>query len=253
MNRWEVLRWIRYVTGVYGRPDFFIIGAQKSGTTSLWQCLLQHPRIIFRVKKEVHYWGGRNFENGHRWYASHFPSTVEKKLRTAGRAQPLLSGEATPVMGKAGVPGQLRAAYSDLKLIAILRNPVERAFSNVKLFRYHRPERTPDTFEEALCEMEGIRRRGLYARHLRRWFAHFGREQVLILSFDRFVRDPQAVLNECFAFLGVPAVDVEPRHANQSGDDSEIPAAIEEELREFYRPHNRDLYELLGCDFGWPA
>lgn len=76
---------------------------------------------------------------------------------------------------------------------------------------------------------------------------------MLVINFCRFVHEPQIVVDECFEFLGVPSVEVEPRYANQSSGDSEMPMAIEEKLRAFYRPHNRDLYDLLDRDFGWPA
>lgn len=241
------------MTGLDGRPDFFIIGAQKSGTTSLWECLLQHDRIIFRVKKEIHYWEGRNGDKSLRWYESHFPSTLEKRIWSL-RPGRLLSGEATPVMGNGtDAPFQLHEAYPNLQIIAILRNPVKRAYSHYKHLRRHHPEAVSPDFEEAFLTTEDIRRRGVYAKHLREWFSLFGRDQVRVLSFDRFVHEAQAVADRCFEFLRLPSSEIQSRHSNKSSKDSRLRVAVEEKLREFYRPHNEDLYELLGRDFGWPA
>jgi len=133
------------------------------------------------------------------------------------------------------------------------RHPVQRAISNFHLSRRHQPGRTLPTFEEALRQIEGIRQRGLYARHLRLWFSHFGREQILILDFNRFVHSDQTVVDRCFDFLGVPSAEVALPHANQSSREVEVSPEVKAELREFYRPHNRELYELLDRDFGWPS
>lgn len=254
MSRWDLIRWIRRATGLYGRPNFFIVGVQKSGTTSLWECLLQHPCVLFRAKKEMHYWEGRNYDASLQWYESHFPGWLEKKIRAGARSGPLLSGEATPVMGNGtNAPTRLREAYPNLRILVMLRDPVQRAYSHYKHLRRHHPENVPQNFREALEEVKDITRRGMYASHLRDWFSLFGREQVVVLHFGRFVRDPQCVADRCFSFLGVPSVEVRARHANQSSGEKKMSAVVEEELREFYRPHNRELYELLGCDFGWPA
>ncbi len=157
VSRWGLIRWIRRATGVYGRPNFFIVGAQKSGTTSLWECLFQHPCVLFRAKKEVHYWEGRNYDASLQWYESHFPGWLEKKIRAGARSGPLLSGEATPVMGNGtNAPTRLREAYPNLRILVMLRNPVQRAYSHYKHLRRHHPENVPQSFREALEEVKDI-------------------------------------------------------------------------------------------------
>jgi hypothetical protein len=87
---------------------------------------------------------------------------------------------------------------------------------------------------------------------LQRWFGLFGREQMLILNFDDFVARQQHLMDRCFQFLGVTPHDVEPRHTNRSPERPTMPSSAEQHLRSYFRPQNRDLYELIDRDFGWP-
>jgi hypothetical protein len=254
-NRWTLLRKARRLLGAGGDPDFFIIGAQKSGTTSLYSHLVQHPNVILRVNKEVHFWSrNRNCEKGMAWYRSHFPSGIEKKVRSGFQSGKVLSGEGTTVMSLPNAPSRIRDQYPALKLIAILRDPVQRAFSHYRHVRRTHPEQEPLPFEEAIQQEDrDYKSRGRYAEQLQRWFSLFGRDQVLVSSFERFVEKPQEATDKCFRFLNLSAFQVEARHYNRDQSNEEMSPATEEYLREFFRPHNQKLYDLLGQDMGWPA
>ena len=107
-------------------PDFVIIGAQKAGTTSLWRYLVEHPQIVGPTEKEIHFFDAR-FDRGARWYRARFP------LRASLRRGARLTFEASPYyLAHPFVPARVRAMLPDAKLVVLLRDPVERAWSHYR-------------------------------------------------------------------------------------------------------------------------
>ena len=187
-------------------PDFIIIGAAKSGTTSLVKYLDQHADISFSHPKEpgFFYWPGIH-SKGLKHYARFFEGCSDRaKIGEASTAY--LYGEETPRWIKEAIP--------DAKLIAILRNPVERAFSHY-MHRYGLGQETR-SFKQAIIEGTSLIHinlkdkthysyvdRGMYARQIQTYLHHFDASQLLILLFDDLVYDSQRVVESCFDFLGV--------------------------------------------------
>lgn len=263
---------IRTLTsGVRVLPDFVLIGVQKGGTTSLYDFITRHPRIARAARKEIHY-----FTDYHRfgpaWYKSSFP--------TRWTVRPgMVTGEAdTMYMFHREVPGRMRRLLPDVKLIAILRNPVDRAYSHWQM-NAHTGELIPSklTFEEALAlEKEvwsghdGVRMstgakaniwerqvnsylaRGMYADQLEYWFRHYPRERFLVLSTEDLRREPGQVLDKVFDFLGVQSY-----HTGNLPDlnvgryRQEMAPETRKRLVRHFRPHNARLYKLLQRDFDW--
>lgn len=248
----------------FRKPSFLIIGAQKSGTTSLYANLVQHPQIVTAKKKEIHFFDNK-YERGMDWYASRFPPV--------GRFEGLITGEATPrYLFLPHVPQRVRRDLPDVKLIVILRNPVDRAYSHY----YHnfRKNRLQGSFEDALqqsedfekqrsgnssmafwsgdrCSFDSYLARGMYAEQLERWFEFFPRERFLILKSDDFFRSPGSILSQIHAFLGVPPFQC-PRYIRQNSYTYRpMNPATRTWLEEYFRPHNQRLYKLLGTDFQW--
>lgn len=252
----------RPVTG----PDFVIIGAQRGGTTSLHRYLGEHPQIVLPATKELHYFS-RYYARGADWYRTQFPICLP-----AGT----LTGEATPYyLFHPHAPRRLRAFAPDAKLIVLLRDPVDRAYSH-----YHHERRRgnePLSFEAAIAAEEerlrgevarmladegydspahrhhGYLARGRYAEQLRAWFDVFPRERVLVLESETFYADPRGTLRQVTDILGVPPVDAEVRRAYKYNDDPYPPLAEATRLRlatHFVEP-NRQLVELLGRSFSW--
>lgn len=245
-------------------PDFIIIGTQKGGTSSLYAALAGHPRVAPAPRKEVHF-----FDRHHRSllpYRRNFP------LRRRGRP---LSGEATPYyLFHPLVPERVRAAVPGVRLISLLRDPVERAYS-------HHAHETRLGFEELpfreAVEAEGrrlageeerLRRdpsyrshahrhhsylaRGVYVDQLLAWRRYFPAEQMLVLGSEALFEDPAGTLQKVLAFLGLedpPALALPER--NKGSYAAPLDPALRDRLRDYYRPHNERLYEYLGRDFGW--
>ena len=194
-------------------PNFFIIGAAKSGTTSLAFYLMQHPLVYIPREKEPHFFDSvEMFTAGYGKYSRRFYSDV--------LSEPMI-GDATPsYLAKYDVVLPRLRDYprsSSLKFVVLLRDPVERAWSHYLHNRRNFYEQL--TFEEALRE-EPARleadpeawfdyfNAGLYGQQLDAWLQQYSREQFLILDFDEFRQNADACVRSVFRFLGVQDQDV---------------------------------------------
>ncbi len=254
-------------------PDYVIIGAQKCGTSSLYRYLNEHPSVAPAAGKEVHYFDW-HFHRGPGWYRAHFPTALYREVFRVRTGQRLVTGEASPYyMFHPHVPKRIATLLPRVKLIALLRDPVERTVS-----AYHHQVRSgsePLTLEEALDreqarlkpELDRIatdesyrslvhRRfsyatRGIYADQLDAWFRVFPREQMLILRSEDFFDDPAGILVQTQDFLGLPRWAPAAFRRFNIGDYADVAPAMRARLTEYFAPHNRRLYELLGRDLGW--
>jgi hypothetical protein len=250
-----------------------VIGAQKSGTTSLRRYLSQNPAILCAEPKELHYFD-KEYARGDSWYRAQFAwRTQAAAVRRKTGVEPAV-GEATPeYLFNPRVPARVRAFDPDLRFVAVLRDPVERAYSQYQMQIRRRGETR--TFEEVLAleridvprEFErmrldpayvtqgGIRHsyvtRGLYAEQLERWFSLFDREQFLVLTSVELGSDPTATLARVTAFLGVPACPLEDYPRLSVGSYEPMPEELRDQLARVFEPHNRRLEELLGRTFEW--
>lgn len=175
-------------------------------------------------------------------------------------------------------PKRVAGIVPEVKIIVLLRNPVDRAYSQY----YHALELGQETlsFEEALqCEEEriaGLREkilqdeffysdaymhlsylsRGIYADQLQPWMSLFPREQFLILKSEDFYSDPVSTYKRVLAFLNVPEVEPKVRkqeykHYSHNTYFSHMDSALRRRLTEYFEPHNARLYDMLGVDFAW--
>lgn len=245
-------------------PDYLIIGAQRGGTTSLHHALAMHPDVLPASVKEVHFFDKR-YHLGLNWYRARFPNRDHAAQR---------AGEASPYyLFHPLVPGRVQAHLPGVKLIVLLRNPVDRALSHYHLAVQHGYENLP--FVQALereslrlaGEAETIRldptyhsrahqtisyqARGRYAEQLENWFAHFTREQFLILKSEDFYEEPARSYAEVLAFLGLR--DWQPPHfaRHNAFKYNDMDARTRQRLTESFAVENERLYRLLGRDLGW--
>jgi hypothetical protein len=264
---------LRNAVWTYGRatasarplPDFLIIGAQKAGTTALYAYLRRHPAITGPSWKEVSYFD-RHYGRGAAWYRGNFPNRV--------RARGKLVGEASPsyIFHPLG-PERVKALVPEARLVALVRNPVDRALSH-----YHHEValgREPLRFEDALDAEEdrlrgeeerlaadlnyfsrawwshAYKSRGRYAEQLERWLAVFPREQLLILPSEDLGGEPERTHARVLDFLGAAPhrLDAYPR-VYERQYEAMSPETRERLAAELEAP-NRRLYELLGRDLGW--
>jgi hypothetical protein len=183
-------------------PDWLIIGAAKSGTTSLASWLGHHPDVYATPQKELHYFD-RELARGEQWYRSMFAAARDDQL----------AGEATPAyLYLPDVPSQVKALMPDVRLIAILRHPVERAYSHYWHARNWGAD-VPSFDEVVTLALDGEARwshlvdRGRYAEQLDRWHGRGLHPKVLL--FEDVARDPQGVFADVCDHLGLPHREVE--------------------------------------------
>jgi len=206
------------MTGGERLPDFLVIGAAKSGTTAFFSYLRQHPDVFMPAIKEPHYFAFEGTRPQFKGPRASINSAITDRAEylqlfaTAGRAKAV--GEASNLyLYLPGTAERIHRAIPGARLIAVLRQPADRAYSSY--LHLKRDGREPAaTFEDALL-LESKRRdagwgflwryrdMGRYAQQLRRFLDVFPRERILVHIYDDFVRSPREVMAATFAFLDV--------------------------------------------------
>ena len=187
------------------RPNLFIIGAMKSGTTSLHTWLGGHPQIFMCTPKEPNYFLEEfNWSKGETWYLNLF---------AASSGEPII-GESSVSYAKAptfdGVPQRIAKFNPEAHFIYIMRDPVERTISHYWHAVRHQAERR-DMFT-AVRETPHFRYVSHYSAQLSRYHDYFGPERIFPITLEELVGDSAKVLHHLFTWLGVdPSFDVTPR------------------------------------------
>lgn len=265
-------------------PEFVVIGSKRGGTTSLYFHLLRHPQVLplfprpdhlpkATYTKGVHYFDG-NAHRSTRWYRSHFPSERVRAETAHTLGLPVVTGEASPYYLFHPLAADRAAGLlPDVRLLALLRDPVERTFSHWKERR--RAGAEPLGFADALAaeddrlgveeellrsgairasyahEQQSYARQSEYAPALDRWLARFPADRLLVLVTEDYVADSSAVLAGCAQFLGLrPAAlpGAERRNVTAPG---ELPAGVRRRLEQRFAPHNHRLEQLARRRLPW--
>ncbi|CAN5285170.1 hypothetical protein BH20ACT24_BH20ACT24_16590 [soil metagenome] len=256
-------------------PDFLIIGAQRSGTTSLYRYLAQHSQVVpTLLSKGVHYFD-TNHGRGLAWYRGHFPSVPYRAYARIRRGTTVLTGEGSPYyLFHPHAPGRVAQALPSAKLIVMVREPASRAYSHYQHEVSGGFEALP-TFEEAI-EAEPARlrgevermmaeplhvsfahqhhsylARGFYLEQLEAWTSLFAREQILVLESGRFFSEPERWYGRTLDFLGLPHQPLRRYRAYNAHAYPPMASTTRARLRALYREGNERLYHFLGEDFGW--
>jgi Sulfotransferase domain len=235
--------------------DFIVAGAQKSGTTALNYYLKRHPRIALPVKKEVHFFdnddlfagGNVSYEPLHRMFRPARPGVI--------------AGENTPIYlyWRPALP-RIRNYNPEMKFIIILRNPIERAFSQWNMQRWRGNE--PFDFVEAVeaetrriadAAPKQLRKfsyldRGRYAEQLERAFRLFRREQFLVIKYETFRARQREMVDEVFRFLNLTPVRFRPVEAHDIPYSRKIRAEERTAAWEILKTDIGRLETLLGWD-----
>jgi len=254
-------------------PALLIIGTQRGGTTSLYEYLSRHPDVVAPLGKELQYFSVEH-GRGEAWYRAHFPTEREVERRRR-RGADCMVFEASPYyLFHPYAARRAAATVPGAKLIALLRDPVERAYSHYAHTRQRGLE--PLSFEDAVAaeperlagEVERMQAdptyqsrahriwsyvsRGRYAPQLSEWLAHFPRPQLLVLKSEDLFADPGAVYGHVLDFLGLRphALPAYPAYTRRQAGPP-LNTDTRTDLREEFRPDVDRLTAIVGAPMGW--
>lgn len=259
--------------GLRVQPDFIMIGAQRCGTTSLFRALLAHPQVIRPTfHKGVNYFD-LNYYHSLRWYRGHFPVARLVTRRTAPHGGPAVFEASGYYIYHPFALERIAHDMPSVKLVVMLRDPVERAFSAYKHEFARRFE--SESFERAL-ELEdsrlagevdkmradpryeslahrhhSYRHRGHYAEQLERAFRFFSRDQVHIMDSEAFFAEPELEYKRLLAFLELRSFEPASFARYNARPGTGLEPATRHMLEEYYRPHDAALASLLGREPRW--
>lgn len=241
-------------------PDFFVIGAYRSGTTSLYRYLRQHPQVFLPLEKEPNFYAVDGNPEASPVLRSRAIVTRDGYDRLYAPAGPdQRRGDISPeYLRNPAAATRIHADHPDVPLVAILRNPVERAWSDFLLHR--RDGNEPfDNLTDALADQErrqaGDDHRaghyidsGMYHQQLQRYLERFDRDQILVLLYDDLVADRHAVMAAIFDHVGVDAAfrTVDEDAINASGVPTNKAVAVALRYRAKLRPFvSRSVLEKI--------
>jgi hypothetical protein len=255
-------------------PDFLVIGGQRCGTTSLFKHLAEHPQALRPgVEKGVDYFT-LHYDKDLDWYRGHFPLDRLARLRRAGHGGPVIFEACTYYLFHPLALERIAKDLPDVKLVAMLRDPVERAYSAYKHEFARDFESEPD-FERALAlederlegELEKIaadpayesiphrhhayRRRGQYAEQLERAFDLFPRDRIHVLDSESFFADPAMEYAAVTDFLGLRRFTPARFDQHNARPSGSMPAGARAFLTEYYASWDDRLADLLGRQPAW--
>jgi hypothetical protein len=249
-------------------PNYLIVGAQRAGTTSMYNYLAQHPDVgRVRLGKGVHYFD-TNPTASRAWYRSHFPIDPDK---VPFRTRPTHVGEGAPYyMFHPMTLDRIDAMLPQVKLIAILRDPTERAHSqwvhetargyeNLPFGGALYVEKERLTGEETrLCrdpsayshshQHHSYVARGMYASQVKRLWEYFGRDRVMVIPAKRMFEDPASVYAETLAFLDLAPFEAV-YEVHNARSYPKLDPHLHSWLDEQFAESNTELVELLGPEF----
>ena len=247
-------------------PNFLIVGCQKCGTSSLHHYLANHPSVWSPEKKELHFFD-YYYDYGEPFYKRFFrdhPDNIES----------LLVGEATPEYIFHPYSGErISKVLPDVKAIVLLRNPIERAFSawgmgirqgwetlNFEDAVAAEGERISSDLHRMLSDQNhygyewnhhSYLLRGHYSHQIENWLLHFKREDLLVLSAERFFSNTKEEFKKVCDFLELDEWYPKEFKNMFVGINNELSIKTRKNLDTYFQPYNQELYELIKDDYGW--
>ena len=251
-------------------PQCFVIGVVRSGTTSLYHYLSQHPSIAPAAYDELGYFDD-NYHLGVNWYKSLFPTkfTRNKIIKKHGK---FLTYDVTPFyIYNPLVAKRIFESFPKAKIISNLRNPIDRAYSNYNDALEMGDIKIPfdEVVQIAMDEIdknkskinneayivdtfyENILARGFYADQLKIWFKKFQKNQLLMVQSEDLAQKTDQILTKIFEFLDLPYFKIKDLTKQNKREYPPMKAETRKLLIEFYRPYNEKLYNLINQHFDW--
>jgi hypothetical protein len=197
-------------------PNFLGIGAMRAGTSWLFVQLRSHKDVYISEQKELNFFNDF-YDRGIGWYTSHFPSPKDSvKYRAIGEITPTY-------MADPETASRIHAHVPDSRFVVMLRNPVNRAYSEYT--KTLRNLNFQGTFDEFIAQTKGVLERGYYSKQLERYFEFFPRDQFLFLIFEDAISDHQATIYKLASFLEIDPNGFDVNRMKQTINSSYLPRA----------------------------
>jgi hypothetical protein len=258
-------------------PELVVVGAKRGGTTSLWKYLDAHPGTLptFPRAEQIKgtYFFDEEWARGERWYRSHFATDRQRAHAAEELGYEPIAFEASPYyLFHPHAPARSKQTVPDAVIVALLRDPVERAFSHYKERRNHtealsfaealaaEEERTAGEEARMLADPSVISMshrhqtyvaQSRYAPMLARWLDAFGPDQVLITAAEDFYADPQAFCDQITAKVGLPVHDLGAPEPFNSEPSADMDPAVRAQLRASLHDDIEAVELLLGRPMPW--
>ncbi|WP_412540576.1 sulfotransferase domain-containing protein [Longispora sp. K20-0274] len=256
-------------------PSFLLCGGQRCGTTSLYRALAGHPAILKAVlHKGVHYFD-TSYHQGFSWYRGHFPLRVSAKRVESRVRVPVQTFESSPYyMYHPHAAERIARDLPDVKLVVLVRDPVERAYSQhahelargfehieefteavdlepSRLSGEAERLRTDPTYYSFSHQHHGYLARGRYVEYLERLADIFGRDRIHVVDSHDFFTTPQPVFEELLGYLGLPWLGDPPFEQHNARPRSTMPESVRDALDAYFAPHDERLARWLGWVPSW--
>lgn len=256
------------------RPSFIMMGASRAGTTSLFRALSVHPQVLRpTVNKGVRYFD-LNYGRGWGWYMGHFPLTRMAESKARGGAPMAFEASGYYVFHPL-VAKRIAADLPEARLVVMVRDPVERAYSawkheTARGFEWETFERALEleddrlrgevdrmardvTYESFCHRHQSHRARGEYVDQLERILEHFPREQLHVMQSEAFFAQPELEYGRLLAFLGLSPHQPASFDVHNARPSSPMPKRVRAQLEEHFAPYDARLEALLGEPLRWAA
>ena len=237
-------------------PDFIIIGATKCGTTSLFSYLNQNPQILAPHKKEIDFFN-RHFDLGVEWYLAQFPAIADLPEFITGEASPFYIYDEQVI-------DRIKQLFPNIKLIAMLRNPIERTISEYYHAANHgvesrsleeliriETERLATMSRSEAVQVFGYLLNSIYVEKIAKWMDAFPPENILIIESESFFQNTASIMQQVSHFLNISYEKSDRHTAYNMGNYPSVSPDIRQKLKDFFVPYNHELEEYLGRKFNW--
>ena len=250
-------------------PDFLIVGAQRAGTTSLYHWLSRHPKVRTSVWKEVHFFDDYNRyqKRGEMWYRSHFP--------LLGHRPSVRVGEATPsYLFNPAAPRRVAELIPNVRLIVLLRDPVDRAYShynhtkkagkeNLSFWKAVDKEKErvgkeiTEIKEKGRCKNEKWKkysyvRRGYYSEQIKRWTEYFPKKSFLFVKSEDMFESPKTEVEKIMKHIGLNRLRIKCKGKKNSGSyEKKLERDKRKKLKVHFEKKNKELKSITSKNMSW--
>jgi len=258
-------------------PDVLVVGAKRGGTTSIWHYLQEHPGVLPLFPSAEHlkglYYFDEQFGRGERWYRSHFPTEASRRRLEHELGHRSVTAEASPYyLFHPLAPERAHDTVPNALVVALLRDPVERAFSHWKERRRHterlgfaealaaEPSRTAGEESRLIANPSAVSfahrhqtymAQSRYAPMLERWFAAYGRDQVMVVVAEEFYANPQNTLDAIADQLTLPRHTLASPEVHNAAPSADMDPMVRQELRRRFASDVARTEALIGRSLPW--